>query len=560
MLLRKNWLPLMLVVSWASCQVLAQELVTEPLTNEAIELLDQATEKKLFAERMSDLDEVVELCEEALEKGLPEAEQTAARDLIAATLFEKASRVLAPVLEGQIDASWRQRRRMALTALNKAMEVSPDNGEVHLLFAQLADLPGGDREVGKESAEKAVELLADNPSRRCEALLTRASFQDDEEARFADIDQAVKADPTNADAIRERGECHLQADREDQAIADFMQVLELDDEDTDTRELIIQLLSSQEQFDKAVELTNKMIERDESSARGYLLRSGIYALQGNDQQAQADLDKAVEVEPDNLTALLSRAQNSMDREDYEEATADIERALELRPGLPAALLIRSLLSQLQGEFDKAIRDLRRLLRRDPKNVPLRLQIAAIYVMDNRPRKAVEEYTRVIEDDENEWEALRGRGDAYLAFGEHDNAIADYEKALEMAAEDSGILNNLAWVMATSPIDEVRDAKRAIELAEKACQLTDYQAAHILSTLAAGYAEAGNFEEAIKWSTKAVDLGDGDIGEQLAKELESYQQNKPWREKQETEERIEEEQPSLSDLDVGAESAAIPSDP
>jgi hypothetical protein len=52
------------------------------------------------------------------------------------------------------------------------------------------------------------------------------------------------------------------------------------------------------------------------------------------------------------------------------------------------------------------------------------------------------------------------------------------------------------------------------LATKACELTDYKEAHILSTLASTYAELGDFETAIKWSEKSVELGEGDMKEQL----------------------------------------------
>lgn len=100
-----------------------------------------------------------------------------------------------------------------------------------------------------------------------------------------------------------------------------------------------------------------------------------------------------------------------------------------------------------------------------------------------------------------------------------------------------MLNNLAWLLATSPEDNLRNAKRAIELATKACELTEYKRAHILSTLAAGYAESGDFDAAIKWSKKALEVGknDGQIGEQLEEELKSYQARKPWREKHSLEE-------------------------
>ncbi len=85
------------------------------------------------------------------------------------------------------------------------------------------------------------------------------------------------------------------------------------------------------------------------------------------------------------------------------------------------------------------------------------------------------------------------------------------------------------MLATSPVDELRDGKRAIELATKACELTKYKLAHILSTLAAAYAETGDFPTAIKWSEKGVAIGREDQQEPLAKELESYRAGKPWRE-------------------------------
>jgi tetratricopeptide (TPR) repeat protein len=128
-------------------------------------------------------------------------------------------------------------------------------------------------------------------------------------------------------------------------------------------------------------------------------------------------------------------------------------------------------------------------------------------------------------------------------------VNDYENALKVDPEDTGVLNNLAWVLATSTDDKVRNADRSIELGKKACELTKYEKPHILSTLAAGYAESGKWDEALKWSKKAVELGEGEVSEQLKQELESYEQKKPWREKQETEENTKPIEPMPSDLET-----------
>src|SRR5690606_517865 len=141
-----------------------------------------------------------------------------------------------------------------------------------------------------------------------------------------------------------------------------------------------------------------------------------------------------------------------------------------------------------------------------------------------------------------------RGDQYLSIGRHAEAIADFELALAQAPEDSGVLNNFAWTLATSPTDELRNGKRAVELATKACELTEYKMPHILSTLAASYAEAGDFDKATEWAQKAIDLdkteNEGLHQEDLKKELASYQAKKPFRELQQLDESQKQEEKDL----------------
>jgi hypothetical protein len=96
------------------------------------------------------------------------------------------------------------------------------------------------------------------------------------------------------------------------------------------------------------------------------------------------------------------------------------------------------------------------------------------------------------------------------------------------------------------MDMVRDGKRALELAEKACKLTDYKEAFIVSTLAAAHAEVQDFDKAKEWSQKCVDMVKADeksldktdtkavakhkeLLDNVTKELESYKRNEPFRE-------------------------------
>lgn len=93
------------------------------------------------------------------------------------------------------------------------------------------------------------------------------------------------------------------------------------------------------------------------------------------------------------------------------------------------------------------------------------------------------------------------------------------------------LNNLAWVLATNP--GLGQAEEALHLASKACELTKHQNVTFLDTLAAAYANAGQFDRAVQTAQKAVDLAtaarDDNAADQIKKHLELYKQGQPCRE-------------------------------
>ena len=174
------------------------------------------------------------------------------------------------------------------------------------------------------------------------------------------------------------------------------------------------------------------------------------------------------------------------------------------------------------------------LKDNPKDWLTLLQLGTMYLQLKDHPRAIEALSEAIEANPRDARGYHLRGDAYIGSGRHQESLVDYEKALEFEPDDSGVLNNMAWLLATSPDDELRDGRRAVALAEEACRLTEYKAPHILSTLAASFAESGDFETAIQWSTKAVEMANDitdDVRDQLKKELASYEEGKPWRERQ-----------------------------
>jgi tetratricopeptide (TPR) repeat protein len=124
------------------------------------------------------------------------------------------------------------------------------------------------------------------------------------------------------------------------------------------------------------------------------------------------------------------------------------------------------------------------------------------------------------------------GEVFAALGHGAEAINQYRLALASVPDLVPALNNLAWVLATDPGTTNRNGGEAVQLAQHACALTDYQIPVLMGTLAAAYAEAGRFKEAIETAQKARDLARGagqpDVAEKNRQLLELYQSGRAYR--------------------------------
>lgn len=498
---------------------------------EGQEDLDRAIEAKLSAGNYQELGNVVDLCESALKKGLDEGNTGFCKQLLASTLMQRAEGITTPMFEGQQVGQVAQRLRLAIKDLTRAIEVDADQPAAHLLMGKLQMVPGGDRKRARESLDAAVRLSKDEPALRAEALRWRAETQEKPEDRLKDLAEAIGLAGDDVKLRRERGAVLLGLGKADEALADFDKALEIDSEDAATHEARGMALDALERWDDARSAYTRAAELSPESATALVRRARTNALAGDSAAAVEDAGEALKIDPSNLWGLLLRAQSLGQIDKAAEGLADAERAVDLHPDSDDAVRVWAMLVEKSGQTNQTLKRLQKHVDKNPSDALAPLEMGLLYAGQHRLGKAIEAYTVALAADSDRPFVRQARADAYLNLGMQKEAIADYEIALKLDPNNSGILNNLAWVLATSPDDALRNGPRAIELALKGCELTEYRQAHIVSTLAAAYAETGDFETARRWSEKSVELGDDSLKDQLRKELASYQAEKPWREKQ-----------------------------
>jgi tetratricopeptide (TPR) repeat protein len=182
----------------------------------------------------------------------------------------------------------------------------------------------------------------------------------------------------------------------------------------------------------------------------------------------------------------------------------------------------------RDEFDRAIVQFSRAIRLDPKHAPSYYERGRAYVSKQAIGQALQDYDRAIRLDPTFADAYSARGYVFQVIRkDYERAAKDYTRALGLDPTNARALNNLAWMWATCPIGSLRDGKKAVEYATRACKRMGYQDATYLDTLAAAHAEAGNFTEAVRWQQKLLEVaGDSPSGKAR---LKLYQEGKPYRE-------------------------------
>jgi tetratricopeptide (TPR) repeat protein len=187
-----------------------------------------------------------------------------------------------------------------------------------------------------------------------------------------------------------------------------------------------------------------------------------------------------------------------------------------------------------GRRDEAIAQYQKTLQITPNYAEAHDNLGSVLRQKGRVDEAIAQCQVALQINPDYADAHDNLGNALFQKRRVAEAITHYQKALQINPDYAEAHNNLAWVLATAPQVSLRNGDEAVKLAERANQLTGGKTPIILHTLAAAYAEAGRFGDAIRSVQKAIELaqaaGQKDLAERFTGELKLYEAGLPFHEK------------------------------
>ena len=298
------------------------------------------------------------------------------------------------------------------------------------------------------------------------------------------------------------------------------------------------------------------------SLSGWASRGAVWDELGQRNAAIGDYTEAIRLNPLDSTSYYNRAISRKANGELDLAISDFCQAISLMPRYSAAYCGRGATELQKGQIDAALKDLNQavalesnnlynfysrgivwLEKRDLDNalndftesIKLNKKFGLAYghranfwQMKCNFDRAIDDYTTAIKLVPDPAILFVYRGLAFRHKGESDKALADYDAAVKLSPQNPEAYNAIAWHAATNPEKQSLHDTNAVWYAIRACELSEWRTWYCVGTLAAAYADSGDFANATRWASKSVELAPEAERFRASERLELYRMGKPYR--------------------------------
>jgi tetratricopeptide (TPR) repeat protein len=293
-------------------------------------------------------------------------------------------------------------------------------------------------------------------------------------------------------------------------------------------------LTLQGRLDEAMEHFQKALDICPGYPECHNNLGNVLVKRGQVDDAMAHYQKAIELNPNHAEFYINLGHLLATQGRTTEAIAQFRRAIDLNPDFAEAHCNLGMAFGILGQLDEAVGQYRKAIKIKPDYANAHGNLANVLAAQGKLDEAITEYQQTLELEPKSAQAHFRFGQALQTQHKYEAAETEYQKALELEPGHLPAHLSLAWLLATCPEASLRDGGRAVELAQQAERLDGGESPQILDTLAAAYAEAGRFSEAVETVTRALNLtttnNDNTLIDVLKTRLKLYEANTSYHEK------------------------------
>jgi protein O-mannosyl-transferase len=350
--------------------------------------------------------------------------------------------------------------------------------------------------------------------------------------------EALKLDPHSAQCLSNMGEALSRRKEYTEALGYFRKALESDPNFADAHCNLAVVLAACGRTSEAIEhnemaMANTNYVADLSHLVSILNNLGqALACRGQLDEAIARLRQVLQIEPKTATARRNLERALALRKQLDEAKAQFGRVFqgERNPAVAHNNLACALSAAGQG--DEAINHCRIALETAPDQANVHTNLGTELARRGQINEAIPHFLKALEL-QPKFDNARTCLSRVLSLQEPTPKTLEQRRALiSVCPKAADLMNETAWILATAPESSLRNGKEAIELAQRAVELSDGEEPAYLDTLAAAYAEAGRFDEAVKTAEKATELAAQQkkkvFAEAIRARIQTYKKGAPFR--------------------------------